>query len=201
MTLNFILIAIAGFFLGVSMAAPPGPVMTMIMNRALVSVKSGFWVGMGAMTADLILLAIVYELNASINLTLVEPFIFLLGGFYFIYLGIKIFRSINEDEKGIVEEEKLHYSFSKGLTTGLVNPMQIGWWLTAGLSVIESNGLTTFYFFYAGIIAYVVLISFMINKSYLKFGEMLKYGVSVFSLFVLTGFGIYFIYSFILIAG
>ena len=29
------------------------------------------------------------------------------------------------------------FSYFKGLFTGILNPMQIGWWLTAGLSIIE----------------------------------------------------------------
>lgn len=196
--LSIVLIAFTGIVLGISMAAPPGPVMTIIMNRSLIRVRSGFLVGMGAMTADIILLAIVYELNDIINFSTVEPYIFLIGGIFFLYLSYMIFYKRNENDIGTTDRSGKN-SYLKGLAIGIVNPMQIGWWLTAGLGILRTEGITPYYFFYGGIIVYVFLFSLLINRAFIKFGPRLKTGISLFSIVVLLGFAFYFLYSFSLL--
>ncbi len=193
--LSFIIIALTGVILGISMAAPPGPVMTIIMNRSLNGVKQGFLVGMGAMTADIILLLVVLELNSVVNFSIVEPYVFLAGGLFFVYLAYKIFNKRNEEIEDTHDEIRSG-NYLRGLTVGILNPMQIGWWLTAGLGILRTEGITPYYFFYAGIIGYVLLFSFFINRAYIKFGSTLKKGISIFSVIVLLGFGIYFLYAF-----
>jgi threonine/homoserine/homoserine lactone efflux protein len=191
-------IVITGLFLGLSMAAPPGPVMAMILKKSMDSVKSGFLIGMGAMTADLILLAIVYTLNKSVNLKSIMPEVFLLGGLYFIYLSLNIFLELTGKRRDTNQTTKENSSYLKGLTTGILNPMQIGWWLTAGLSILDTEGITPYYFFYMGIIIYVYVICILINKSYGKFEKKVSYSVNIFSILILFTFGLYFIYSFII---
>ncbi len=195
--LPIFLLAFTGIVLGISMAAPPGPVMSIIMNRSLNSVRSGFLVGMGAMTADLILLGLVYELNATVNFSMVEPFIFLIGGVFFAYLAYMIYHKRNDTDTELTNEEGKN-SYFKGLAIGIVNPMQIGWWITAGLGILRTEGITPYYFFYLGIIVYVFLFSLLINRTFIKFGSLMKTGISLFSILVLLGFAIYFIYAFFL---
>ena len=195
--LPIFLLAFTGIVLGISMAAPPGPVMSIIMNRSLNSVRSGFLVGMGAMTADLILLGLVYELNATVNFSMVEPFIFLIGGVFFVYLAYMIYHKRNDTDPELTNEAGKN-SYLRGLAIGIVNPMQIGWWITAGLGILRTEGITPYYFFYLGIIVYVFLFSLLINRTFIKFGTLMKTGISLFSILVLLGFAIYFIYAFFL---
>ncbi|MGP6206855.1 LysE family translocator [Cuniculiplasma sp. SKW3] len=191
-----------GAFLGISMAAPPGPVMAMMFARSKVSVKSGFLVAMGAMTADITLMLIVLFFRSVIDLKKFESPIFLLGGLYFVYLGFKMLRVLNKGgslmEDSSVEVKGNYY---KGLSTGLVNPMQISWWLTAGLSVMEGFGVSPFYFFYAGIVIYTYSICYIINRSFLKFGQKFSLVIDTMSTIILLGFGIYFIFQFAIITG
>ena len=195
------LIIFTGLVLGISMAAPPGPVMTMIMKKSLRSVTSGFLVGMGAMTADIILLAIVIFLRKIVNLTKFEPITFLLGGIYFIYLALKIGTELKNKNVQESPENIKDFSYFKGLITGILNPMQIGWWLTAGLSILEAEGISPFYFFYVGIVIYVYFLCLLIYRSHKKFQERVSLFVNVFSVFVLLGFGAYFIFSFFTLWG
>lgn len=195
--LSIFLLAFTGVVLGISMAAPPGPVMTIIMNHSLNSVRSGFLVGMGAMTADLILLSLIYELNATVNFSKIEPLIFLIGGIFFVYLAYMIYHKRNDTQPELTNETGKN-SYLRGLTIGIVNPMQIGWWITAGLSILRTEGITPYYFFYLGIIVYVFLFSLFINRTFIKFGSLMKTGISIFSIIVLLGFAIYFIYAFFL---
>ncbi len=190
-----------GLILGVSMAAPPGPVMTVIMKKSLGSVKAGFLVGMGAMTADLILLILVLLLKNYVDLKAYEPLTFILGGLYFIYLALKILSEvINKDVESRLESSA-DFSYLKGLFTGILNPMQIGWWLTAGLGIIEADGISPFYFFYIGIIVYVYLLCLVIYKTHARYQEKVSFVVNIFSIFVLLGFGSYFIFSFLILEG
>jgi L-lysine exporter family protein LysE/ArgO len=190
-----------GLTLGVSMAAPPGPVMTVIMKKSLSSIKSGFLVGMGAMTADLILLFLVLLLKNYVDLTAYEPIIFILGGLYFVYLALKILNEVINTNRMKESESNTDFSYFKGLFTGILNPMQIGWWLTAGLSIIEADGISPFYFFYLGIIVYVYLLCFVIYKTHAKYQEKVSFVVNIFSIFVLLVFGSYFIFSFLVMDG
>ncbi len=186
-----------GASLGVSMAAPPGPVMAMMFSRSKVSTKSGFLVAMGAMTADITLMFLVFIFREVIDLKRFESPIFLLGGIYFLYLSYKMYialrngGSLLQDSTGEIKGD-----YFKGLTTGLSNPMQISWWLTAGLSVMESFGTSPFYFFYAGIVVYTYLICYIINKSFLKFGQKLSLAIDAVSTGILMIFGIYFLVQF-----
>ncbi|MCL4344822.1 MAG: hypothetical protein M1496_00450 [Candidatus Thermoplasmatota archaeon] len=187
-----------GAALGISMAAPPGPVMAMMFARSKVSLRSGFLVAMGAMTADITLMIIVFVFRDLVDLKRFETPIFLLGGIYFVYLSIKMMKSIRSGGSLIDEDdENITGSYARGLTTGLVNPMQISWWLTAGLSVMEGFGTSPFYFFYAGIVVYTYSICYIINRSFLKFGQKLSIAIDSVSAGVLMGFGVYFIWDFL----
>lgn len=192
---------VIGFVLGVTMAAPPGPVMTVIMRKSLVDIKSGFLVGMGAMTADVILLLLLLLLKSYVNLKTYDPIIFILGGFYFIYLALDILLEFLHRERNNTTKIVSDYSYFKGLTTGLLNPMQIGWWLTAGLSIVESYGITPFYFFYIGIMVYIYFLSLIIYKSHAKYQDKVSLIVNAFSVTVLLAFGAYFILSFFIMEG
>ncbi len=184
---------IAGTSLGVSMAAPPGPITAMIVDRARASVKKGMLVGLGAMTADFMLMIFVLYLRNSVNFSFFYDELYGIGGAYFIILGVSILRNLPEagiDQK--MKNEQSYYGYIRGFATGIMNPLQIGWWLTAGISVINSEGVAPFYFFYPGITLYLIVFSIIVKKSYLKWGIKFEMAASLFSVGILFIFGIYF---------
>lgn len=188
--MNLIAISIFGMVLGVSIAAPPGPVISIMVDRASRSVKAGTLVGMGAMTADIILMFIVIVFRDVINLQPYDAYIYLLGGSFFVLLSIMILHSKNEEFSAKSDGS----GYFLGLSTGLVNPMQIGWWLTAGIGIFQKFSYTPFYFFWIGIVAWVIFLSVMVNRSVIKFGDRVRRVITYFSFATLIVFGLLFIY-------
>lgn len=187
--MNIVLIALFGMVLGVSLAAPPGPVISIMVDRASNSVKAGTLVGMGAMTADLILMFIVIVFRRVVNLEPYDSYIYLLGGSFFILLSSMIVRG-----KKTVSAKSSGSGYFIGMSTGLVNPMQIGWWLTAGIGIFQKFSYTPFYFFWIGIVAWVIFLSVMVNRSVIKFGSKVRTGITYFSFITLIIFGGLFIF-------
>lgn len=188
-TLNLVVISIVGVLLGVSLAGPPGPVTAIMVNRATKSVLGGFLVGMGAMTADFILMVLILLFGKETDLTRFNNYIFALGSFFFFYIAVAIYRS-NGSETG----SRAGSGYLAGLTIGLMNPMQIGWWFTAGLSVNQKFGFETFVFLFIGIVGWVLFLSFLIYKAASRYGNKVELGVKIFSILSLSFFGFLFLY-------
>ncbi len=186
---------LAGTSLGISMAAPPGPITAMIVDRSRSSVKSGLLVGFGAMTADFILMIFVLYLRNSINLSSIYDELYAIGGIYFIILGFSILKNLPDTQNEVkLPSEHNYFGYLKGFATGMMNPLQIGWWLTAGISVMNNQGIEPFYFFYPGIILYLFIFSIIVKKSYLKWGIKFEMAASIFSSAILFIFGFYFFF-------
>lgn len=185
-----VLIALSGAVLGVSLAGPPGPVTAIMVRRSASSVMKGVFVGLGAMTADFILMSLTFFFRSRVDLSRFDPVIYLLGAFFFILLAILIIRSGEPDE----DTATWNSGYLAGLFTGLVNPMQIGWWLTAGLSFYTSFGFFPFYFLFIGIVFWVFFLAFLVNRFSNRYGHVVNLGIKIFSFTFLTGFGIYFAY-------
>ncbi|MGP6221007.1 LysE family translocator [Caldiplasma sukawensis] len=190
MSLPFLIII--GLFLGISMAAPPGPVMAMIMGTSKRSPSRGIMIGLGAMTADIILLILVLTVSEYVDFELYSPIIFLIGGTYFLFLGSKIASIIIKNQE-MPEPESGNYV--KGLLTGITNPMQITWWFTSGLGMLDAYGIFPFYFFYVSIVMYLIFFSILVYRASLKWERYASVVLDVISATILLIFSLYFIYK------
>lgn len=190
--MNLLFEILIGLFLGVSLAAPPGPVTSIIIKRSVNSAYRGILVGFGAMTADFILLLIVIFSNTFLVFSIYEKWIYLLGSvitFYFSYNLVRNYRrKIDYNRSG---------SYMAGFTIGLVNPFQIIWWLTSGLAFLLKFGLQVFYFLFLGTTVWVVFLSFTIKRLSEAYGEKIVRAASLFSLAVLVFFASLFFYLFL----
>lgn len=187
--MNGVLIALFGIVLGVSLAGPPGPVTAIMVKKSTESVFRGVSVGFGAMSADFILMLLTFFFRSRIDLTQYDPYIFLLGAFFFIMLALLILRS-GEDKSNL----RYNSGYLAGLSVGIVNPMQIGWWLTAGLGFYTRFGLLPFYFLFAGILFWIFFLAVLVNRFSNRYGKIVNTGIKIFSITALTAFGAYFAY-------
>jgi len=88
---------IKGIFLGLSIAAPVGPMVVLCIRRTLSKgMLNGFLSGLGTATADGL-----YGCIAAFGLTMVSSFLLdkklylrLVGGVFLLYLGYKTFKSV-----------------------------------------------------------------------------------------------------------
>lgn len=187
--MNLLFDALIGTALGVSLAAPPGPITSMIIRKAMASILGSLIIGFGAMTADFILLIVTFFLHLSFDLTSVLSYVYLLGAGFLIYLAYKGMKSAGSEGVGTAG------SFAKGLTIGLVNPAQIGWWLTAGLGFLEKFGLPVFYFLFLGTTLWVLFLSYLVHEGTRVYGERAGKIISLVSVLILLVFAGYFIYE------
>lgn len=188
--MNIYLLAVVGMLLGVSLAGPPGPVTAILVDRATKSVLRGVAVGMGAMTADFILMVVILLFGNAAHISRFDNYIYILGSIFFFYLAYLIARSKEEGQ----DVERGRSGYMAGLTIGLINPMQIGWWFTAGLSVLQQFGEITILFLFVGIVIWVFFLSILVYTATARYGAIVKTGIRAFSVASLSFFGLLFIY-------
>ena len=183
------LLAGVGILLGISLAGPPGPVTAVMVQRSLASAMRGFAVGLGAMTADFTLMIIILTLGRTLELARYDDYIYIVGSVFFLYLAYVILRSSSASPPDRV----LASGYLTGLTIGLVNPLQIAWWLTAGLSILQTFGIITMAFLFVGIIIWTSFLSSLIRYASMKYEKQVLMGVKIFSVISLSIFGALFL--------
>ncbi|WP_433746477.1 LysE family translocator [Falsibacillus pallidus] len=121
-------ILIKGLLIGLSIAAPVGPIGVLcIRNTLMHGKKSGFITGMGAAFADG-----VYGLIAGFGLTGISRFlmgyqdpIHLIGGVFLLYLGVRTYFSQPANAPAILPEKAGWTAFLSVFLLTLSNPMTI----------------------------------------------------------------------------
>ena len=201
----------AGMLLGLSIAAPPGPVSAAIAQRIAMkrSWVPGIVVGLGAMTADAVYLLITYLGWTSVvsQNKDVTGWIYLVGSIVlFLYAALMVLRQLRGrtgnmiDERADIASKKKESSFSYiiGLTMGFSNPYQIAWWLTVGLASISYFGQTVIVGFFGGIVLWLFILCSGLHygsSKFRNFETVVLYGSSL----VLFGFAVWFLYSALLV--
>jgi threonine/homoserine/homoserine lactone efflux protein len=147
---------IKGFIIGLSIAAPVGPIGVLCIHRSLKEGNlAGFITGMGAATADAI-----YGAIAAFGLTMISHFVLkhqfaiqLCGGIFLFYLGLKtFFAKIRKDN---IHEKTQHNLFKIYITTFLLtltNPMTI----LSFIGIFAGLGLGTSYSEYSHAVSLVI---------------------------------------------
>lgn len=128
----YLQITLQGLLIGVSIAAPVGPIGILCIRRTLAEGRrAGFVSGLGAATADTI-----YGSIAAFGLTFISVFLVnqsfwlrLGGGFFLIYLGLRTFFSIPSANDSLNSSSHKKYSmlryYASTLVLTLTNPLTI----------------------------------------------------------------------------
>ncbi|GAA0329748.1 LysE family transporter [Bacillus carboniphilus] len=200
-----ITVFISYIFLGLTLAAPIGPVNSVRLDKGI---KNGFWhawiVGVGSMIADAIFMLLVYlGVVHFIDATPVQTFLWLFGAFVLIYSGVESIvgaqkLTLNDSR----EKESLFKCFFSGFIMSISSPLSILFWLgiygsvlaktavsygTSELLIYSSMiflGLTLWDIFVAGLTS--SFRRFLTNRSLMVISQLS--GLS------LIGFGVYFGY-------
>jgi threonine/homoserine/homoserine lactone efflux protein len=117
-----------GLLLGLSIAAPVGPIGVLCIRRTLTQGwRVGFLTGLGAATADATYGAIAaFGLTALSNLLIAEQFwLRLIGGLFLLYLGARTFFAKPAQVAANVTANGLASAYSSTLALTLTNPMTI----------------------------------------------------------------------------
>ncbi|HHY73543.1 MAG TPA: LysE family transporter [Bacillus bacterium] len=192
--------------LGLSLAAPIGPVNAAQMDRGI---KYGFFhswfVGLGAMIADCIYMIVVYMgLVTFIDTPIVQIFLWLFGSFVLLYTGIEsIVNASRINIKNSRNKESFYKAFFSGFMMSLTNPLTILFWLGIYGSLLAQTAATATkneLVFYSlaiilGLLVWDVTMA-AISSSFRKIStSRLLVFISVVSGLSLLCFGVYFAYQ------
>ncbi len=185
---------LSGAILGISIAAPPGPVNAAAAYQVTKSWLAGWLTLLGATTADVVFFLLTYfGLTALIASGEARDLLFVVGGGFMLYLAFSTLRRAKEPPRtGPVGGGRFPYLL--GLTIGLTSPFQMAWWIAVGVGMISSFGLSIVLGFFAGILAWTLSFSALLRKGVMRYRAIypvLVYGSGL----ILLVFGAWFLYT------
>ena len=122
------LLLVRGFLIGISIAAPVGPIGVLCIRRTLANGKlTGFLSGMGAASADMVYGAIAAFGLTVVTNTLVENTFWLriIGGCFLLYLGVKTFLEKPADHAAQANQSGYFSAYLSTFFLTITNPMTI----------------------------------------------------------------------------
>lgn len=192
------------FLLGISLAAPIGPVKATLLNTGI---KNGFFhawfFGIGAIVTDIIYMFMVYfGVGQFIDSPYMRIFLWSFGFFVLMYTGIENLLTINNismDPK-FRKIVRLRHSLLAGILMAFLNPLTILFWLGIYGSILvsgggEISGIETVIISIAillGIALVDFLMAFFSSSSRNLLSTSVLKAVSFISSLCMIGFGIYF---------
>ena len=191
-------------FLGISMAAPIGPVKSVLLNTGI---KNGFFhawfFSLGALTTDIMYMFIVYfGVGQFIDSPLMKIILWSFGCFVLLYTGIENLLSLHKIEMNLKygKRVRLRKSILSGFFMSLLNPLTILFWLGIYGSILANTaGVSTGYQIFinsiailAGIILVDFIMSFLSSGARKLLSTKLLKIVSLISSIIMIGFGIFF---------
>jgi L-lysine exporter family protein LysE/ArgO len=197
--------------LGLTLAAPIGPVNLEIIKRGLNSgFKQAFFAGTGAMCADATyLILIFFGLISFLNIVFMKIFLGMAGSFILIYLGVRsssdFFSTTDQHKKSNNEPTNrrlFHSSFITGYVLAISSPMTIVWWtgvfgaLLAAQTITHTN-ISAFFSCLSillGCFLWVFFLAAALHWGKKIINEKIIRRISLFAGIFLIGFGIYFLY-------
>jgi threonine/homoserine/homoserine lactone efflux protein len=179
-----------GLLLGFSLTIPPGPMNALIAALSVRSWRAGFVTGLGAMSADLALGILVYGLRSVVDLEAYLRYVYVLGAVVMAYFGYRLWVRRNVPAPHVEDSVR---TFSQALGVGISNPVQIAWWLTAGLAFAYLGGLVLFVGIFVAILVWILVFPTLIHRGSRRYPSM-RNAVSVVSCAILFGFAAYFVY-------
>jgi threonine/homoserine/homoserine lactone efflux protein len=193
-------------FLGLSLAAPIGPVNSARLDKGI---KNGFWhawvVGLGSMMADGIFMMMVYlGLIQFLSIPILQIFLWLFGSFVLLYTGIESILKTNTISFDYDrQKDSLFRSFRTGFIMSITSPLSILFWLGIYGSVLakttSSNGneLLIIYssMIFLGLALWDIFIAGLTTSFRKYLNEKSLFMISIFSGVSLIGFGLYFGYQ------
>lgn len=194
---------ISHFFLGLSLAAPIGPINAAQMDRGI---RHGFlhawFIGLGAMLADAIFMLLVYfGVIHFLDRPFMRTFLWLFGFFVLTYVGVETLIGAGKTQGGQRGgEESLFRTFAAGFLMSISNPMSVLFWLGIYGSVLADmiaryEALEVMVYsstIMAGILLWDLFMALTASAFRRLLTSRLLAGISVVSGLSLIGFGLYF---------
>lgn len=128
--------------LGFTLSVPLGPVNIEAIRSGL---KHGFvpafFIGLGAISADISYLTLIYfGLGKYFLIPIIQKIILLCGAGLLFYIGVKCFQDVSFEHEGesMIRLQKNKY-YKRGFFIAISSPMTLVWWLGVFGAVLSSN--------------------------------------------------------------
>ncbi|MGE5624389.1 MAG: LysE family translocator [Bacillota bacterium] len=181
--------ALAGALLGLSLAAPPGPVTAIMANAALRGrVRESLMTAFGAISADFTWLALAV-LGAIAYLGRHPRAVGLMGLAGAVLLLWMAWGTFKAAHAGL-HENHTPGSWKLGYMTVLTSPFSVAWWLANGTLLYTTWGLPGIAGMFTAVLAYSAAFSYGFRWLGARTARAVV-GVAYLSVGVLAGFGIY----------
>jgi threonine/homoserine/homoserine lactone efflux protein len=194
-------VLLSGVALGFSIAAPPGPV-TALSAQLVVSRSwlSGWLVMLGATVADGAFFILTYFGVARLVTPEERGVLFVLGGLLMLYLAFSTVRTAGRRDAGTFPPRSSRWSSTKarrspfllGLSIGLTNPYQLGWWIAVGAGMVSDFGASVAVGFFVGILAWTVMVTALVHEGVRRY-QRLSPVIAYASAAIMVGFGSWFL--------
>ena len=181
--------ALTGALLGVSLAAPPGPVTAIMANAVLRGrVRESFLTACGAISADFtwLSLAVLGAIAYLGRHPRVVGLMGLAGGLLLLWMAWGTWKAARSG----LHENHTPGSWKLGYMTVLTSPFSVAWWLANGTLLYTSWGPPGI----AGMFLSLLLYSVAFSYAFRWLGArtaLAVVGVAYASVFMLAGFGLY----------
>ncbi|NHM32639.1 LysE family transporter [Neobacillus terrae] len=193
-------------FLGLTLAAPIGPVNSARLDKGI---KNGFWhawvVGAGSMIADAIFMLMVYlGVARFVDIPIVQIFLWVFGGFVLLYSGVEGIISAKDITLNFSRsKESLLRCFITGFMMSITSPLSILFWLGIYGSVLaktsQNYGTEQLLIYSSMIFIGLSLWDLFVASLTTGFRRFLTnkslFAISLISGLSLIGFGVYFGYQ------
>ena len=193
--------------LGLSLAAPIGPVNLEIIKRGLnAGFKQAFLTGLGAMSADFTYLTLIFfGLTFFLKIPFIKIFLALAGSFILIYLGATSIRNFFRQQVMDINQTGRFFknSYKAGYLITLCCPITIVWWTGVfGALLASQAGTPTNFSAYLscltillGCLIWVIFLSTALHWGRKIINENFIRIISLIAGMFLVMFGIYFLYK------
>lgn len=160
MAVELVVIAGSAFFIGLTGAVTPGPLLALDIRESLrVGVRAGILVSTGHAIADLImLLLLIVGMDQIPDSDSLVSTIGIIGGIFLVWMGVHTFRTMPKTLPWEIQANtnsggQWLYPSLNGLAVTFSNPYFIVWWVTVGngfLLAMSSKGIAETSAFYVG---------------------------------------------------
>ena len=188
---------IQGILMGLGVSVPIGPVNVLIMSYALRSYTKALCLGLGAMSADMLYLALsAFGISQLAKIPIVFTCISVFGAAFLLYIALGIYREAKRSVHLQSVERGSHVAvFGKGFLLNIFNPYVIMFWLSVSVSIGRERFGLALAGLVCGILSWITLFALAVYKSRAKISDRAARAFAYISALILLFFALKLIYA------
>jgi transporter, lysE family len=190
---------VQGVLMGLGVSVPIGPVNVLIMSYALRSYTKALCLGLGAMSADMLYLALsAFGISQLAKIRVVFTCISVFGACFLLYTAYKIWRgAASSVQPASIEACSGAALYSKGFLINLLNPYVIMFWLSVSAGTARADFALALAGLASGILAWITLFPLAIYLARSKLPNIVVRAFAYISAFILVFFALKLLYAII----